>query len=1082
MEKFWIIEDDASPAYSIQETLCENHFRDTVSRDIDGRYCVRLPLKCEELSKLGDNKQTAFHRFRLIERRLGRDARLASQYREFMEEYIRLGHMKRISPVQAETKPSFFLPHHPVIREASSTTKLRVVFDASCKSETGLSLNDVMLVGPIIQEDLRSIIMRSRIHPIMLVADVAKMFRQVRLHEEDTPLQRIFWRSSPAESIEIYELKTVTYGTAAAPYLATRVLQQLAKDEQLKYPIAAKATCEDFYVDDFLSGGKNVEEAIELRTQMEAMFGSAGLQLRKWASNSLGALEGIPEDNRALKQTVEFSQDQTIKSLGLHWEPQADCLKYYFETPCFDSSTAITKRTTLSCIAKLFDPLGLVSPVIVIAKIFMQALWSLKNENNASELAYGSCAYIRSMNAAGEIKIALLTSRSRVAPIKQQSIPRLELCGALLSAELYEKISKSLRTTVRTYFWVDSTTVLSWLKSPPSTWSTFVANRVSKIQHATQNCEWNHVAGAENPADIVSRGLPADDILKCELWWQGSPWLKKHKEFWPVQIFERVDSSDTMNEARRSMLAATSLSVSFIEEYTSRFSDYQRLLRTTAYCQRFAKNLRSEKKERMFSTLTTSEIRDAELTLVRLVQRDSFPAEWKSLQETQTVASNSRLRWFHPIIGTDNVIRIGGRLDRATVSFDSKHQILLPGSHQFSKLLICCYHQRLLHAAVQLLTNTIRLRFWILGGRSVVRRIIHACVTCFRAKPKLVEQFMSELPSSRVTASRPFSTVGIDFWGPIHLKPRHRRDAPPKAYVAVFVCFSTKAAHLELVVDLTTVKFLQAFRRFVSRRGLCSDVWTDNGRNFVGAANDIRRLIRAKEFKHSMARECSDCGIRWHFNPPRGSHFGGLWEAAINSAQKHFVRVLGDRKLDFDDMETLLTQIECCLNSRPLTKLYEDPSDLQALTPGHFLIGTALNSVPDNNYDSIPFNRLHQWQQIQKILQDIWKRWHVEYLATLQPRTKWYKPPVKLQTDQLVIILEENLPPMRWPMARVRELHPVNYDGFCEADQHFDVSEERINIASTYNHTSFNGNRLNVQGPPNIESTRDELQEGHSPR
>ncbi|XP_058817100.1 uncharacterized protein LOC131680402 [Topomyia yanbarensis] len=184
--------------------------------------------------------------------------------------------------------------------------------------------------------------------------------------------------------------------------------------------------------------------------------------------------------------------------------------------------------------------------------------------------------------------------------------------------------------------------------------------------------------------------------------------------------------------------------------------------------------------------------------------------------------------------------------------------------------------------------------------------------------------------------------------------------------------------------------------------------------------------MRNEDFKQSMARECADSGIRWHFNPPKGSHFGGLWEAAINSAQKHFIRVLGDTKLAFDDMETLLTQIECCLNSRPLTKLHEDPSDLQALTPGHFLVGAALKSVPDTDYESIPFNRLHQWQQTQKIFQDIWKRWHVEYLASLQPRTKWYKPPVNLQPDTLVIILDENLSPMRWPMARIRDVHPGN--------------------------------------------------------
>ncbi|XP_062713281.1 uncharacterized protein LOC134290226 [Aedes albopictus] len=540
----------------------------------------------------------------------------------------------------------------------------------------------------------------------------------------------------------------------------------------------------------------------------------------------------------------------------------------------------------------------------------------------------------------------------------------------------------------------------------------------------TENCEWNHIAGHENPADIISRGLPAADLIQSQQWWQGPPWFQNDKETWPVQVSEGIDQEAT-KEARKTALATTSPLPTFVEEYVGRFSNYQNMLRITAYWRRYFSNLRLPKTKRIvLSPLSTAEIRGAELALIRLVQKDSFPVELKAVRAKQAISSHSRLRWFHPIIDKDNILRIGGRLDRSVQPFDSRHQILLPGSHPFTELLVRSQHERLLHAAAQLLTNTLRLRFWILGGRNVSRRIVHKCVTCFRAKPKAIQQFMAELPSQRVTASRPFSIVGIDFWGPIYLKPRHRRDAPPKAYVSVFVCFSTKAVHLELVVDLSTAKFLQAFRRFVSRRGLCSDVYTDNGKNFVGSANELRKLLRAEEFRHAIASECASSGIRWHFNPPRGSHFGGLWEAAIKSAQKHFVRVLGDRKLAFDDMETLLVQIEGCLNSRPLTKLSDDPSDLHALTPGHFLVGTSLQSVPDVDYESTPMNRLHQWQQIQKMLQDVWKRWHVEYLQMLQPRSKWIKPPVELKENQVVVIVDENQPPMRWPLARIHELHP----------------------------------------------------------
>ncbi|XP_062557358.1 uncharacterized protein LOC134222232 [Armigeres subalbatus] len=901
------------------------------------------------------------------------------------------------------------------------------------------------------------------------------MYRQVALCPKDCRFHLIFWRRSHKEPIQTYKLKTVTYGTASAPFLATRVLKQIAQDEGTHFPLAARAVIEDFYVDDFFSGSKTVNDAIKLRDQMIAMLNTAGMQLRKWASNCPEILEGIPLENRALESSVTFDKDQSIKTLGLHWEPCTDKLKYIVSETAFNLSSPITKRSSLSYIAKLYNPLGLVGPVVVVAKIFMQALWGLKDEYNklydwdtelpkdmkqrwlnycsglprlnelridrfvlqpdftsvelhffsdASQVAYGTCAYIRSTNDTGFVKVALLTSRSKVAPLKQQSVPRLELCGALLSAELYRKISTSLQITSKAYFWVDSTTVISWLKATPSSWSTFVGNRVSKIQQITGDCEWNYVASRENPADIISRGLPATDLLQCTKWWEGPQWLQGSKESWTVQMSGEIDP-EAIKEARKTSLAAVSTSLSFIEEYACRFSNYQHMLRITAYWRRYFGNLRLDKNSRVVTLpLSTTEIRNAELTLIRLVQIHAFTPELKTVEVHQAIPSNSRLRWFNPMLDSEGILRIGGRIDRSSQPFESRHQILLPGAHPFTMLLLRSQHERLLHAAPQLLTNTIRLRFWILGGRSAIRRVVHSCVTCFRAKPKVIEQFMAELPSQRVTASRPFAIVGVDFWGPIYLKPRHRRDAPPKAYVSVFVCFCTKAVHLELVVDLSTAKFLQAFRRFVSRRGLCAEVYSDNGKNFVGAANELRRILRAEDFRHAIASECARTGIRWHFNPPRGSHFGGLWEAAIKSAQKHFVRVLGDRKLGFDDMETLLVQIEGCLNSRPLTKLSDDPSDLEALTPGHFLVGSSLQSIPDIDYESIPMNRLFHWQQIQKLLQDVWKRWHIEYLQALQPRSKWIKPPIELKKNQVVVIVDENQPPMRWPLGRIHELHP----------------------------------------------------------
>lgn len=410
------------------------------------------------------------------------------------------------------------------MKESSVITKLRVVFDASSRTSSGVSLNGALLVGRVLQQDLFSILLRFRSFKYLITSDVAKMYRQVLMDENQTSLQRIVWRNQPTESIKTYELLTLTYGNAPASFLATRVIQKLANLEERQFPKGALITRRNFYMDDLITGANSIEETKLIRDATASLLLKEGFVLRKWASNSKVLLEEIPNDMET-NVTLNLNKDCTFRTLGVKWSPSRDTFQYSIEI----KSTAVhTKRSILSSISQIFDPLGLLAPVLITAKIIMQTLWKLKvdwdqslssdvtsdwsryvahlkeldglnikrnvfshdsNANiqlhgfcDASEKAYGACIYMRSNDEQGSIQVYLLCAKFRVAPIKTLSIPRLELCEVQLLVQLMKKAKNALELDIhRTFYWTDSSIVLHWLKSTDKKLSVFVAHRVGEI-------------------------------------------------------------------------------------------------------------------------------------------------------------------------------------------------------------------------------------------------------------------------------------------------------------------------------------------------------------------------------------------------------------------------------------------------------------------------------------------------------------------------------------------------------------------------------------------------------------------------
>ncbi|XP_055522999.1 uncharacterized protein LOC129717178 [Wyeomyia smithii] len=314
----------------------------------------------------------------------------------------------------------------------------------------------------------------------------------------------------------------------------------------------------------------------------------------------------------------------------------------------------------------------------------------------------------------------------------------------------------------------------------------------------------------------------------------------------------------------------------------------------------------------------------------------------------------------------DGIVRVGGRLANAQISTGRRHPIILDKDHPLTELIVLHYHHNLLHAGQQLLIASVRERF-----RNLARKIIHRCVFCFRIKPTVHEQLMADLPSERVTPAPPFLRVGVDYCGPFQTNYANRKKGPLKCYAAIFVCLVTKAVHIELVADLTTSAFIAAFKRFVARRGKPSIVMCDNGKNFVGAKRELDELCKVfltQRSQEQIVSEAADDGVEFKFIPPRYPNFGGLWEAAVKSMKQHLKRTIGMKVLTPDELQTILVQIESCLNSRPLTPLSNDPGDFEVLTPGHFLIQRPLTALPEPALKEVPEYRLSRWQCAQDFL------------------------------------------------------------------------------------------------------------------
>ena len=1024
---------------------------------IDGHY--ELPIPWKENASVPNNYCMASLRLKSTKRSLEK----RKLYDRYHEELMKLICNNHAEPVPQEALPStakvWYLPHQAVLSE-KKPGKLRVVFDCAAKY-CGESLNDKCMQGPNLTNKLLNVLLRFREHSWAFSGDIKAMYYQVVIPEEDRDALRFLWFDQEGNIVQ-YRMTRHVFGGIWCASSSTFALRQVLKDTLDVDPLVANLVKRSFYVDDCLQSHPERDTLMNILKNTVKLLDTRGFHLTKFVVNDASLLKQIPESEHA-ENTELVKKDTSSKVLGVIWDVHEDAFK--FETSPPQPVGEITRRRMLSCLSAIYDPLGLMNPLIVQGKLVLQqatqckiswddevpcslqqkwenwlsALQSVPKVNiprcikpykfndahvelhhfsDASQQAYGSCSYLRSVNKAGQVHVALVMSKSRVAPIKSITIPRLELQAAVLSAKVDSSLLEELELTLApSYFWTDSEIVLRYIRNESRRFHIFVANRVSLIHQLTAVEQWNFVPGNQNPADLLTRGEKMQDHDR-KVWLEGPQLLHSYKDSWfPKGKISNNSLCDQDPEVKKVACMTASIQESVSQQLFKHYSSWYRLKRAVAWLLRYKQYLSSDKKC-LKGILTVKEIEEAEKIILKTVQTDCFQNEFKSLAKGQAVNRKSKIISLDPVIDADGLLRVSGRLKNARLSGKMKNPIILPSDHPVSRLIALQFHN-IAHCGSEWVTSEIRKHFWIVKVRALLKSVAHHCMFCKKMFAKSSSQKMADLPAERLESGhKPFTYVGLDCFGHFLIK---QGRAEVKRYACLFTCLNTRAVHLEKLNNLDTDSFLNGFRRFVSRRGTPKKVWSDNGTNFVGGSSEMKKCYQQLN-ESDLMRYSVKQGIEWHFNPPHASHMGGIWERLIRTVRKVMLGLLGTHcRISDEELETLFCEVESIVNSRPITKTSDSILDAEALTPNHLLLlDNAPSLTPGMFSDSDLYHR--RWRQVQQLANIFWSRWIKLYLPSLMERQKWHQPKRNIAKGDLVLVCTECTPRGLWPMGLVTDV------------------------------------------------------------
>ena len=746
--------------------------------------------------------------------------------------------------------------------------------------------------------------------------------------------------------------------------------------------------------------------------------------------------------------TYEFKNGE-LSILGLNWNPVEDVFK--FKPIELHSDVNVTKRVVLSVLAKIFDPIGYLSPYVMYGKLLFQDIWKeglnwdselpdeFKNrfmnwiesskhfesfslprcyfpqaywpsENveivafgDASTKGYGSVVYLRRKLENGDYDCQIVMSKSRVAPLKKITLPRLELLASLLCARLVAYVMNALKLSKNTKItcFTDSTITLAWIQSDANCRKLFVANRVLEIQSLTPPSCWRHCSSESNPADLISRGVLADQLVSNSLWLHGPENLSELIEN------DKIEKYNTQEESKPSVACLVVQNDNHKIDI-SKYSLLSKVIRIYAYAMRFIKKVRS-KEVKITGKPSLEELEVSKFALIKCMQQEHFQDEIQKLSSNEPLSKKSVLHKLDPFIDEKGILRIKGRLEYAELSYDCKHPIILPSCH-LSRLLVKFQHFFLNHAGVNTMISSMRQQFYIFKLRKLCKTVVKECNSCKRHDGQVCRQPVAPLPELRIKSAPPFTVTGIDFAGPIYAA-----DQPSKKlYILLFTCAVIRAVHIELTNSMSVEDCMLAIRRFTARRGIPSYIYSDNAKTFKAVVNVLPSV-----YGHHAPI--------WKFICPISPWWGGFYERLIKSVKMSLKKTIGVKFLSRVELETVLFEIESCINSRPLTYISDDTDSSEILTPAHFLLCKdgkskidVTSEVPDMTSVDLRDKLVVKNQMIDKF----WKLWTEQYLVNLPHVVKGFHSKCSLDIGSIVLVKTDNLPRQKWPLGIVIEVFP----------------------------------------------------------